>query len=259
MTTLAVVAQKGGVAKTTTVANLAAAYGVFGRRVLAVDLDPQFDLTRAFGQAPSEAPATVLEVLMGEIEVGEAVVEVAPGVDLIASHRDLKRLELTLVSEVQRERFLDRALSKASSAYDVVLIDCPPNLGLLTVNALFAAPEILVPVSMRDSAALQSAGEVRATVATLAERGVDVRIRALVRTMVDRRRLACRAIEETLPQLGVPVASAEIPMAAAFDNSVVLGQPLVISDPASEGASAYRRLALELLQPAAKLRLEAVS
>ena len=70
MTTLAVVAQKGGVAKTTTVANLAAAYGVFGRRVLAVDLDPQFDLTRAFGQAPSEAPATVLDVLMGEIEVG---------------------------------------------------------------------------------------------------------------------------------------------------------------------------------------------
>ena len=103
-----------------------------------------------------------------------------------------------------------------------------------------------MPVSMRDAAALQSAGEVAETVATLAERGVDVRISVVVRTMVDRRRLAYRAIEETLPSLRLPIARTEIPMLAAFDNSVVLGRPLVAAAPDSEGACAYRDLADEL-------------
>jgi chromosome partitioning protein len=255
--TLAVVAQKGGVAKTTTVANLAAAYGVLRRRVLVIDLDPQFDLTRAFGQAPSQAPATVLQVLAGEESLDSATVQVADGVDLVPSHRDLRRLELTLVSEVQREQFLRSALQGATEAYDFVFVDCPPNLGLLTVNALFAAPEVIVPVSMRDSAALQSAGEVRATVRTLTERGVDVSIRALLRTMVDRRRLAYRSITATLSELGLPIARTEIPMLAAFDNSVVVGRPLVLLEPNGEGASAYRQLALELLESSAAVPLEA--
>lgn len=255
----AVIAQKGGVAKTTTVANLAAAWGHAGHRVLVIDADPQFDLTRAFGQAPSQAPATLLDVMVGETTVDAAVIrEVAPGVDLLASHRDLKRLELTLVSEVKREEYLAQALTGVAG-YEEVLIDCPPNLGLLTVNALFAAPEVIVPVSMRDSAALQSAGEVRRTVATLAERGVDVAISAIVRTMVDPRRLAYRAIAETLPTLGLPIAATEIPLLAAFDNSVVVGEPLVVSDPGSPGADAYRRLAAELAARPRARHLAAVS
>jgi chromosome partitioning protein len=162
--------------------------------------------------------------MMGETPLRHAVIsDVAPGVDLLAGDRDLKRLELSLVSEVKREEYLAQALRSADS-YDEIIIDCPPNLGLLTVNALFAAPEIIVPVSMRDSAALQSAGEVRRTVATLADRGVEVRVTAVVRTMVDRRRLACRAIAETLPTLALPVAHTEIPMLAAFDNSVSLAR-----------------------------------
>jgi chromosome partitioning protein len=255
----AVIAQKGGVAKTTTVANLAAAWGGDGRRVLAVDADPQFDLTRAFGHAPSQAPATLLEVILGESSLEDAVIaDVAPGVDLLAGHRDLKRLELTLVSEVKREEYLAQALRSAAD-YDEIVIDCPPNLGLLTVNALFAAPEVIVPVSMRDSAALQSAGEVRRTVATLADRGVDVHISAVVRTMADSRRLAYRAIAETVPALGLPVARTEIPMLAAFDNSVVIGTPLVISDPDNIGAVAYRRLADELSSASRARHLAAVS
>jgi chromosome partitioning protein len=254
-----VIAQKGGVAKTTTVVNLAAAWGAADRRVLAVDADPQFDLTRAFGRAPSQAPATLLEVMMGETPLKDAVIgDVAPSVDLLAGHRDLKRLELTLVSEVKREEYLSKAL-RSADGYDEVIIDCPPNLGLLTVNALFAAPEVIVPVSMRDSAALQSAGEVRRTVATLAERGVEVHISAVVRTMVDPRRLAYRAIDETLPTLGLPVARTEIPMLAAFDNSVVIGTPLVVSDPDSVGAVAYRRLADELTTISRARHLAAVS
>lgn len=242
----AVIAQKGGVGKTTTVGNLAAAWGAAGRRVLAIDADPQFDLTRAFGCAPSEAPATLLEAMLGDTSLDEAVIaSVVPGVDLLAGHRDLKRLELTLVSEVKREEYLAQVVS-AATAYDEIIIDCPPNLGLLTVNALFAAPEIIVPISMRDSAALQSAGEVRRTVATLADRGVDVGVSAIVRTMVDPRRLAYRAIAETLPTLGLPVADTEIPMLAAFDNSVVMGMPLIVAEPDSVGGDAYRALAAEL-------------
>ncbi len=255
----AVIAQKGGVAKTTTVANLAAAWGAAGRHVLAVDADPQFDLTRAFGRAPSQAPATLLQVMLGESALERALIgDVAPGVDLLAGHRDLKRLELTLVSEVKREEYLARAL-RSGGGYDEILIDCPPNLGLLTVNALFAAPEVIVPISMRDSAALQSAGEVHRTVETLAERGVQVRISTVVRTMVDPRRLAYRAIAETIPTLGLPIACTEIPMLAAFDNSVVVGTPLVVSDPDSAGALAYRRLAEELAATSPARHLAAVS
>src|SRR3954451_2998919 len=114
----AVIAQKGGVAKTTTVANLAAAWGGGGRRVLAVDADPKFDLTRAFAQAPSQAPATLLQVMLAEAPLERAVIEdAAPGVDLLAGHRDLKRLELSLVSEVKREEYLADAL-RSADGYD---------------------------------------------------------------------------------------------------------------------------------------------
>ena len=110
---------------------------------------------------------------------------------------------------------------------------------------------MLLPVSMKDSAALQSAAEVRATVAVLAEREVDVAITAVIRTMVDRRRLAYQAIMESLEDLGLPIAATEIPMSAAFDNSVVMGRPLVAADPRSSGAQAYVELADELAAPRA--------
>lgn len=248
----AVSAQKGGVAKTTTVANLAAAWGAQGRRVLVVDCDAQFDLTRALGVAPSGAPATMLEVLTGASSASDAIMrDVLPGVDLLAGHRNLRGLEVGLANEIKREEFLTRALADVDG-YDELLIDCPPNLGLLTVNALFAAREVLLPVSMKDSAALQSAAEVRATVAVLAERSVDIAITAVVRTMVDRRRLAYQAIMESLDDLGLPIADVEIPLSAAFDNSVVLGRPLVAAQPGSAGAQAYIALADELSAPASQ-------
>src|SRR4051794_5557614 len=159
--TIAVSSQKGGIGKTTTTANLGLAWGETGRRVLVVDLDPQFALTRRFGVSPAAAPATVYDLLVGDETLEAAVVRVGRGVELLAARRELAPLELALAGEHHRERFLAELLAHETERYDVVLIDCPPTLGLLTVNAIVAAGEVLVPVNMTDEGALQGAVEVR--------------------------------------------------------------------------------------------------
>jgi chromosome partitioning protein len=245
--TIAVTSQKGGVAKTTTVANLAAVWGREGQRVLCVDLDPQFALTRAFGCTPSQFESlTTLDAMRGRVDSLAATHDVAAGVALMPAHRDLRGLELALAAELKREEFLLRALAPLRERFDVILIDCPPNLGLLTVNGLFAAREALVPVSMLDAGALQGAGEVEATVVALAERDVPIEIAALVRTMADSRRLTYRALNDALATLRSPLATTEIPLRAEFQNATVVGSPLAVLAPDSDGARAYCALAGEL-------------
>jgi hypothetical protein len=141
--------------------------------------------------AVTRAPATAVQLVRGETDVQSAVVAgVAPGVDLVAGHRDLSKVELTLAGEMKREEYLARVLRGAVEGYDFVVIDCPPNLGLLTVNALCATPEVIAPMSMLDPGALQGAGELRPTVARLADQNVDVRIAVVLRTCAGRVGLA---------------------------------------------------------------------
>lgn len=244
---IAVSSQKGGIGKTTMAANLAVAWSEHGERVLLVDLDPQFALTRRFGVAPAAVRATAFDLLAGDGELRDAAVRVGPRLELLAGHRDLAKLELSLAGEHHREEFVNDLLSTEAVGYDIVLIDCPPNLGLLTVNALVAAGEVLVPVNMTDEGALQGAAEVRSIVSQLARRS-DVHVRALVRQMVDRRRIVYQQMNAGLPELGLPIARAEIPLTAAFQNAAAERLPLLQWQSAGPAAEAYRDLAAELAQ-----------
>ena len=243
---LAIGSQKGGIGKTTTAGNLAAAWGAAGLRVLAVDLDPQFALTRRFGRSPAELAGTTFEVLSGTVDTRQAIWSgAAPGVDLLGARRELARLELALAGEHHREQFLADSL-EGLDGYDLIVIDCPPNLGLLTVNAFVAADQVVVPVDMTDEGALQGAAEVRGIVNRLAGHS-SVAIRALVRTKVDRRRVVYQQMNASLPALDLPIAQAEVPLTAAFQNAAAERLPLLSWRHDSVGAAAYRRLAQELL------------
>jgi chromosome partitioning protein len=243
---IAVSSQKGGIRKTTM--NLAVAWSEFRQRVLLVDLDPQFALTRRFGVSPADVPATAFELLAGEGSFDDAAVCVGRRLELLAGHRHLAKLELSPAEEHHREEFVRDLLEAEAVGYDTAVIDCPPNLGLLTVNAIVAAGEVLVPVNMTDEGALQGAAEVRAIVGQLARR-VDVCVRAPVRQMVDYRRIVYQQMNAGLPELGLPIARAEIPLAAAFQNAAAERIPLLQWRASCPGADAYRDLAAELLDP----------
>jgi chromosome partitioning protein len=247
MLTIAVVNQKGGSGKTTTATNLAAVWGgERRRRTLLVDLDPQFAATRHLGKRPADLAATLYDVLADGVDAAGAICQDIGGVDLLGADRRLAELELSLVGEAMRERFLVSALEPVAGAYDYCVLDCPPNLGLLTVNALVAADRVLVPVRMEDEGALQGVIELRGTLAKLARRGLERRIDGVLRTAVDRRRQVYGVLDGGLREAEFEPLAVEIPARAAFHRQGVEGVPLVVSQPDSPGACAYRQLAEEL-------------
>ncbi len=248
---LAVANQKGGTGKSTIAVNVAAAAGQRGVRVLVVDVDPQADATTMLGIDPDAQPHTLYDVLVGECELPGAVrAGVAPGVDLAVGSERMADVELTLASELMRERYLAEALAGHIDAYDLVLIDCPPNLGLLTVNAFCAAPEVLVVVSMTDRNAYKGAMALLATVNKLRRKGVDVSLTGIVRNNVDRHRSTYRLLNDALGEAGLPLLDTEVPMRAGFQNAVTAGIPLVQFSPGHVGAHAIRELTRGLVADA---------
>ena len=251
---IAIANQKGGTGKSTITVNVAAAAGASGQRVLVVDVDPQADATTMLGIDPDASERTLYDVLVGGCELPAAIErDVAAGVDLVVGSERMADVELTLAGEMMRERYLAEALAEHLDGYDLVLVDCPPNLGLLTVNAFCAASEVLVVVSMVDRNAYKGAMALIATVNKLRSKGVAIEVLGVVRNQVDHHRSTYQLLNNALVDVGLPLLRTEIPMRAGFQNAVTAGVPLVHFDPSHAGAHAIRALAGELTGRSAAL------
>jgi chromosome partitioning protein len=232
--------QKGGVGKTTTTANIAALLAYRGRRVLAVDTDPQFALTRQLGLQINDLPVTLVDVLTGRAGAADATVSGCHGFDLLPAHRDLAGVETALVGQAGGEHFLRDALEPISGDYDDIVIDTPPNLGKLTVNALVVAETVIAPVSAEDEGSAQGLAELRGTfsrgLATL--RGGDTPQLIVLLTRWQPSRLMARTIQHALARSDFDIRG-RIPARAAVQQAAAWRTPLALAEPDSPPALAY--------------------
>ena len=238
--------QKGGVAKTTTTLNLAAAFAEEGHRVLCIDMDPQGNLTMSQGIDPDTLEVSMFDVLVHDMSIREVIRR--REVDVACSSIDLAGAEIAMSMKIGRERSLDKALREVMEDYDFICIDTPPSLGLLTINALTAADKVIVPVqceylSMRGLIQLQN------TLSMIRENlNPDVDIAGILPTMVDSRTLhAKEAIEILEENFGDRVFGARIRKTIRFAEAPVKGMSVLKYDPTGTAADAYRQLAKEVL------------
>jgi chromosome partitioning protein len=238
--------QKGGVAKTTTTLNLAAAFAEQGHRVLCVDMDPQGNLTMSQGIDPDTLEKSMFDVLVYDLSIREVIRR--REIDIACASIDLAGAEIGMSTKIGRERSLSKALRAVSEDYDWIFIDTPPSLGLLTVNALTAADQVIVPVqceylSMRGLLQLQN------TLSMIRENlNPDVQIAGILPTMVDTRTLHAKEALEILEEnFGDRVFGARIRKTVRFAEAPVKGMSVLKYDPSGTAADAYRQLAKEVL------------
>ncbi|MDX6215181.1 MAG: chromosome partitioning protein [Frankiales bacterium] len=247
---LAMCNQKGGVGKTTSTINLGAALAELGRRVLLVDLDPQGALGVGLGVNPLQLDRTVYNLLMEhDVTVDDVMLKTnVPGMDLLPSNIDLSAAEVQLVNEVAREQTLLRVLTPVVDDYDVILFDCQPSLGLLTVNALTAADGVIIPLEC-EFFALRGVALLIQTIEKIQERlNPRLELEGILATMYDARTLHGREVlARVVEAFGDKVFHTVINRTVRFPETTVAGEPITSYASSSTGATAYRDLAKEVL------------
>lgn len=245
----AVVNQKGGVGKTTTAVNVAAAIALSGRRVLLVDVDPQGNATSGVGIEKGKLQTSIYHVLVDEVPIEEVILSTGvTGLDVVPATLDLAGAEIELMARISREGILKAVLEPVRDRYDYLFLDTPPSLGLLTVNCLTACDRAIVPIQC-EYYALEGITQLMRTV-DLVRRRLNPRLQIahVVLTMKDPRlRLAQQVEEEVRSFFGSVVSEAVIPRNVRLSEAPSFGMPAVVYDPKSRGAEAYRHFAQEVM------------
>jgi chromosome partitioning protein len=249
---IAVASQKGGVGKTTSAINLGACIAQEGRRTLLVDVDPQANATSGLGVNGNDQRETVYEALLGHAEPKAAIKTTAlANLDLLPSAQRLSGAEVELVAVMSRETRLKGILSSLRDEYDYILIDCPPSLGLLTVNSLTAADSVLIPLQC-EYLALEGLTQLIGAIRLVQDHlNPGLRIEGVLLTMFDARlNLSQQVADEARKFFAERVYKTMIPRNVRLSEAPSFGKPIVLYDPNSSGAESYRQLALEVLDHA---------
>ena len=241
--------QKGGVGKTTTTINLSSALAAEGKKILVIDIDPQGNTTSGFGIDKNEQPVTVYDVIISDIPINEAVLHVdEAGLDLIPSNVDLAAAEIELIDVEGKEYVLSKEVDKIRDNYDFILIDCPPSLSMLTVNAMTTADTVLVPIQC-EYYALEGLSQLVRTIELVRERlNPSLQMEGVVFTMYDiRTNLSAQVVENVRAHVEEHIFKTLIPRNIRLAEAPSFGKPINLYEPRSNGAEAYRLLAKEVI------------